>query len=62
MNNFSNAIKEAKENEKYMIEAIILFAKQNRCYYEELIRNGFAKEEALKLTIAHGMRFNNGGG
>ncbi len=40
-----------EQSEIELISSVVSLAKINRLYYEELIRNGFSKEEALQLTV-----------
>ncbi|NLB78933.1 MAG: hypothetical protein GX796_08855 [Clostridiaceae bacterium] len=49
------ALKQVKENSKYIIEYIAYAAKMNRTYYEELLRQSFTEQQALDLVKMHGL-------
>jgi hypothetical protein len=49
-----DSIEDIKENEHEYIESIVFIAKFNRLYFEELIKRGFDKEEAMLLLIKQG--------
>ena len=62
MDDIQKHIREAMESEKGFVEAIVMFARFNRLYYEECIKRGFTPNQALELTKAHGFNMLGGGG
>lgn len=58
MSDIYQEVQKLKEEEKHYIELVVILAKLNTTYFEELLRRGFSEESALKLLMAHGFRLN----
>ena len=59
--NLRQAFEHMLDNEGVMIETIEMFAKFNRTYYQELLRQGFNQEQALRIVIGTGYTLMGGG-
>jgi hypothetical protein len=59
-NDSAKALRQIRENEKFTIEAVIVIAKMNWQYFQELKGRGFAEDQALELVKAHGMNMYGG--
>lgn len=60
MMDYNSFKKTIDETENVMIEGIVMMAKLNRLYFEELVSRGFEEDEALELTKAHGLNMTGG--
>lgn len=60
-NEMDKALREVKENSKYIIETMFTFSKINRTYYEALLAQGFSKDQALELVKAQVSTMMQGG-
>jgi len=58
MSNIYQEIQKLKEQERHYIELVVILAKLNTTYFEELLRRGFSEDAALKLLVAHGFKLN----
>ncbi len=58
MSDIAQEIKRLKENERHYIELVVILAKLNTSYFQELLHRGFAEDAALKLLMAHGFKLN----
>lgn len=64
MNIFDKALKEIEINQAYkefieglpqVIQLCSMAAKMEKVYYDELIKEGFTNEEALRIVMEHGI-------